>query len=255
MNFDKKLGGIAAAAALAFSAQSYAIQEFDVDETPFGGNIITADKMNGGYQERITFTPINPNLSSFDTTAFATFGLFFSDGGTQPVTSQLNNTYSVYAIFTSSGLADTSGANPVFTGASGAFELFLDPNMDSVGTLGLTGADPVTVSNSVDDFLLATSSDLTTGTGILIPGIGGFFDLTFDDISLTLAGESYFVSPDPFYIRATVDGDFDSFVVAGTQTLTGDVSVVFLPEPTTLSLFGVAIAGLGFTARRKRKLA
>ena len=119
MNLDKKLGGMAIAAALAVSAPSYALEDFQVDETPYGGNVITADKMNGGYQERITFTPIGPNLSSFDTAAYATFGLFFSDEGTQPVASEISNSYSVYAIFNSSGVADTSGPLATFTGGAG----------------------------------------------------------------------------------------------------------------------------------------
>ena len=53
-------------------------------------------------------------------------------------------------------------------------------------------------------------------------------------------------------ICLTVDGDFDSFTVApGNQELTGDVSAVFVPEPSSLAILGLGLFGLGFTARRK----
>ncbi len=254
MDFKTKLSGVAAALAIAASAPSYAFMDYVIDETPYGGTEETVDKLNGAYQEVITFTPVGGGIFTFVTAAFGDFGQYLINDGTSEVDTALKaGAYDLYAVFTSSGLADTNGAFPVFSGAVGDFELYLDVNDDTVGTLGATGSDPVTLVNTADDLFLASSDNLAQAFGILVPPLGGFFDLTFFDIELTMDGENYFVSPDPFYVRAVVDGDFDNFVIAGTQVLTGDVSVVFVPEPATLTLFGAAIAGLGVSARRRRK--
>ncbi len=86
-----------------------------------------------------------------------------------------------------------------------------------------------------------------------MPGIGGFFDLVFDDFTLTDDGKGYFVSPTPFSLRVNVDGDFDNFLVVGTQNIDGDVSAQFLvPEPGSLILAGLALLGLGVSSNRRK---
>lgn len=240
-------------------------EDFTVDEGSVPGNAagtILADKLNGGYSERISFD----GLGGFDATVFADFGQFFINEGTLLVASQLNTSYGLYALFDSTGTIAGGPDLFTFTGTSGAFTLWVDPLQDTDKTLGATGSDPVTLGDDSDDYLIAFANNLTAATGILVAGVGGFFDLVFDDFTLTSGDQSgafggdqngtlYFTDPSPFYLRVNVDGDFDDFTVAGNQTVTGDVSAVFaVPEPGTLALVGISLLGLGGLRRIRRAL-
>ncbi len=231
--------------------------EFTIDEGSVPGSssvTFVADKINGGYTEKITFD----GMGGFDAAAFADFGQYFANDGTTLITiSQLNTNYGLYALFESSGTVTPLGSpfppgSAIFTGTSGGFSLFLDPDQNTTKTLGATGSDPITLANNADDILIAFATNLTSATGTLVGGVGGFFDLVFNDFTLTPAGALYFVAPSPFHFRVNVDGDFDNFSITGTQTVTGDVSAVFVPEPGTLALVGVSLLGLGGLSRIRR---
>jgi len=263
--FSKSLAAAAVATTLSLaSAQALSapiLEDFIVDEGSVPGtpsNIFTADKINGGYSEKLTILgPLPAGPFTFTTSAYATFNAFYKDDGTTLVPSYINNLgtgYGMYAIFTSAG--DIVGNN--FQGATGSFDLYIDPDQNT--TLGFVG-NIATASGVVsDDYKIGFATNLTFALGINQPPTGAF-DLFFDDFTLTAPpgqtppnGDKYFTSPRPFHLLVNVDGDFDNLaIVPGTVDVNGDLSAVFLPvpEPTSIALLGLGLVGLGFSRRRK----
>lgn len=252
---------IAAAVGGASSSAMAEFLDFEVTETSVPGavaNVFTADKLNGGYTEFLG--PTGPG--TFSAAAIGNLGQFFKNEGTVLVPSQLNgfgaSGYSMYAVFTATG--NIVGPN-LFSGTTGSFYLYLDPNSDTTtgdflaagSHVGLPAVDAL---GSADDYLLASTTTSVFGTGNL-NGPPGAFDITFKDFVLTAAGSAYFTAPVPFHMVVNINGDYDGFVTdpaTGIARVTGDVSAVFkVPEPGGLALVGVALAGLGLT-QRKRKL-
>jgi len=252
--------------------------DFTVDEGAVGAPtfplILTADILNGGYTETITFGA----GGAFTASAVADFTAFRADEGSDGVFSQVDDpncvstatvlcsalpTYAIYAVFTSTGVA-TPGADPdttVFTGTSANVSLYLDRNQDTTKTPG-GGA----TGNTGDDSLILSSDTLIEGGGRLVPpgseGFpegGGTFSLVFGDLLLSPFGQLYFPSMAGLSLTAISSGDFNFFTPTGTQTVTGDLSVGFegtaVPEPLTLSLFGMTLLGTGIVARRRRNAA
>jgi hypothetical protein len=236
---------------------------------------VTADILNGGYTEVITFG----EGGAFTATAVADFTAFRADEGTDGVFSQLGPpncstttppnpacaalpSYAIYAVFTSNGFA-LPGSDPdttEFIGTSANVSLYLDRNQDTQKTpSGVSG-------NNSDDELILSSNTLVEGGGRLVPpgspGFpdgGGTFSLVFGNLVLSPFGQLYFPSMAGLNLTAITSGDFNFFTPTGTQTVSGDLSVGFeanaVPEPLTLSLFGMGLLGTGIVARRRRNAA
>lgn len=231
--------------------------DFQVDEGSVAGaaaNVFTADKLNGGFTEFVTFTGVN----SFEAHAYANMGQFFANEGGTLIGSQLNNFgasgYGMYALFEATGTF--TGLN--FTGGTGEFRLYIDVDQDTTfGTaVGIDGVTRVTSAGTADDYEIAFTTSLVAGVGTLSSAPGAY-NFDFKDFTLTAAGENYFISPRPFHFFVQVNGDNDQATGTGLPgdplRVTGDVSAVFkVAEPGSLALAGLALLGLGAARRRSR---
>lgn len=261
-NFSKI--AFALATVLASASAFAAFEDFTVDESSVpgaGANTFVADKLNGAFTEYVTFTGVN----TFSASAYATMNQFLSNEGGTSVPSQAGcfgaNCYSLYALFTATGTV-VGGLN--FTGGTGSFSLYVDPGQNTTFTL-TSGTAPVTLGGTTsDDYLIATAATLESGTGTLATAPGAYnffftgFSLSTGDQNGATAGTQngslFFTAPNPFYFRVQVNGDNDASTVVNANTIrvTGDVSAVFIPEPGTLALTGLALGILGFASRRRR---
>ncbi|NML60360.1 flocculation-associated PEP-CTERM protein PepA [Massilia sp. RP-1-19] len=251
----------------AFTAQTFTINPGAIGEAGCGGGTCTAKFIDFSYGAEVDQTNTGAGSASFVETGGGFFGTFRTAlngpvvGGTG-----LNNNYAMYFVFSAAGTTAPGGGGTI-DGTFSAFNytIYVDRDMD-------TDFNTVTVGGANESIapIGDTTDDIAVLTGTLVENFGGFHiagglaNGDFDVIATAIALNGFF-GGDAFAsgsaqtdingvnsLIAGVPGDGFSDATDITILGSGNASFQPVPEPASLALFGLALAGVAFSRRSKK---